>query len=84
MAAAEAYYEAEGRTWERAAYIKARSEDTKMLGVILNTRDLEVKAAGDQATTKLWFIVGLSLLASFAVASVCTIFPVGHSMAQAP
>jgi [glutamine synthetase] adenylyltransferase / [glutamine synthetase]-adenylyl-L-tyrosine phosphorylase len=24
MAAAEAYYEAEGRTWERAAYIKAR------------------------------------------------------------
>ena len=25
MAAAEAYYEAEGRTWERAAYIKARA-----------------------------------------------------------
>ncbi len=24
MAAAEAYYEAQGRTWERAAYIKAR------------------------------------------------------------
>ena len=45
-AAALAYYEAEGRTWERAAFIKARAAAGDIAAGERLLREVESKAAG--------------------------------------